>query len=189
LEPLKPRKLAYMLQKIDLADRSSSSNEYYPDPIIKNELDTSSGIFYMSRPLERAISVNGFLTAMLSASINKKDMDIGMTFYEVTSSGKYFQLSYVLQRASYAADMARRKLLEPGVKVQLPVERSRMVSKMLEKGSRLLVVLNIDKNPFAQVNYGTGKEVSSETISDAGEPLLVKWFNESYIQVPVSFEH
>ena len=35
------------------------------------------------------------------------------------------------------------------------------------------------------INYGSGKPVSEETIKDAGEPLQIKWHNESYIKIPV----
>jgi putative CocE/NonD family hydrolase len=188
LQSLKPKKPAYVSQLVDLDDRNSSQNEYYPSPIIKNELDTTSGLFFLSQPFDKPIAVNGFLTAVLKASINKKDMDVGMTFYEVTPTGEYFQLSYVLQRASYAWDMTARRLLVPHEVTQIPLQRSRLVSKRFAKGSRLLVVLNIDKNSFAQVNYGTGKDVSVETIADAGEPLHVKWFTDSFVRIPVSFE-
>jgi putative CocE/NonD family hydrolase len=185
----KPLQLDFASQLVDLGDRSSSSNEYYPDPIIKKELDTTSGLYFFSPPFDREISVNGFLTAVLKAQINKKDMDIGVTFYELMPTGEYFQLGYILQRASYAKDMTKRELLVPGQVTEIPLERSRMVSKRLAIGSRLLVVLNIDKNAFAQVNYGTGKDVSIETIADAGDPLMIKWYNDSFVRIPVSFEH
>ncbi len=188
LEGKQPATAGFITQQVDLADRNSSSFEYYPDPIIKTELDTASGLFFYSAPFDKQVSVNGFLTAVLKASINKKDMDIGMTFYEVLASGEYFQLGYVLQRASYAEDMTRRKLLVPGKLTEIPLARARLVSKLLAKGSRLLVVLNIDKNSFAQVNYGSGKDVSRETIADAVEPLEIKWFNSSFVRIPVSFE-
>jgi hypothetical protein len=35
------------------------------------------------------------------------------------------------------------------------------------------------------VNYGSGKDVSDETIKDAQEPLEIKWFNDSYVKIPV----
>jgi uncharacterized protein len=35
------------------------------------------------------------------------------------------------------------------------------------------------------VNYGTGKDVSDETIADAREPIRIQWFGESFIDVPV----
>jgi hypothetical protein len=106
--------------------------------------------------------------------------------YELTEKGEYFQLSYFLGRASYAQDMARRKLLTPGKLETIPFQRSRVFSKQLEKGSRLLVVLNIDKNPFAQINYGTGKDVSVETIRDAGVPLKIMWSTDSFIDIGIS---
>lgn len=44
----------------------------------------------------------------------------------------------------------------------------------MEKGNRLLVMLNVNKNNFAEVNYGTGKDVATEDIHDAGEPLKIQ---------------
>ena len=56
-----------------------------------------------------------------------------------------------------------------------------MTSKRIEKGSRLVLVLNANKHPFEQLNYGTGRDVSTESLKDASEPLILKWFNNSYI--------
>jgi hypothetical protein len=36
-----------------------------------------------------------------------------------------------------------------------------------------------------EINYGTGKDVSGETVADAKEPLQIKWFDDSYIDLPV----
>ncbi|MDQ8748593.1 hypothetical protein [Elizabethkingia miricola] len=55
----------------------------------------------------------------------------------------------------------------------------------LDKESRLVVAVNVNKNPFSQLNYGTGKDVSTETLKDAGEPLLIKWYTDSYVKIPV----
>ena len=59
------------------------------------------------------------------------------------------------------------------------------MSKKLSKGSRLLVYINVNKNPFSELNYGTGKEVSKETIHDPNEPLEVKWYNDSFVEIPI----
>jgi hypothetical protein len=106
--------------------------------------------------------------------------------YEVTPGGQYFELSYFLGCASYAKDPTRRQLLQPGKEEEVPFTETRLVSRQLSKGSRLLVMLDVDKNPFAEINYGTGKDVSRETIADAGEPLQIRWQNDSYICVPVA---
>lgn len=186
LSEKRPDKQDFISQTVDLADRSTFNNDYYPYPIIKTAIDTTNGLFFISQPFEKVVTVSGMLTGKLKAIINKKDMDIGVVLYEVMPDGKYFELSYFLGRASYAEDMSHRKLLTPGKLESIPFTRSRLFSKQLSKGSRLLVVLNIDKNPFAQINYGTGKDVSKETIRDAGVPLQIRWSTDSFIQLAIT---
>ena len=43
----------------------------------------------------------------------------------------------------------------------------------------------VPKNSAYQINYGTGNEVSDESIADAKEPLKVKWRNDSFIKIPI----
>ncbi|HTM97760.1 MAG TPA: CocE/NonD family hydrolase [Pedobacter sp.] len=182
----KPVKTALLHQSVDLVDRNFTNNDYYPDPIVRNEVDRTNGLFFMTAPFEKSATVSGSLTGELKAIINKKDMDVGLVLYEVTAKGEYFQLSYYIGRASYAKDMSKRKLLRPEKLESIPFNRSRVFSKHLEKGSRLLLVLNINKNPFSQINYGTGKDVSFETSKDAGIPLKIKWLTGSFIELGVS---
>jgi uncharacterized protein len=59
----------------------------------------------------------------------------------------------------------------------------RMVSRRLSKGSRLLLTLNVNKNPYAQINYGPGKDVSDEDVNDAKPPLQIQWQNSSYVKI------
>src|ERR1044072_6925078 len=112
-------------------------------------------------------------------------MDVGVVLYEVMPDGSYFHLSYFLGRASHAKDMSKRVLLTPGKKTAIPFNRTRMVSRQMQRGSRLLVVLNVNKNSFSQINYGTGKDVSDESITNATTPLEIKWYNDSFIQLPL----
>ncbi|MBS1522496.1 MAG: CocE/NonD family hydrolase [Bacteroidetes bacterium] len=185
LSPMKPLKKGSLKETVDLADRNTSYGDYYPFPIIKDSLNRSNGFFFISKPFDKPVQVNGMFSGELKAIINKKDMDVTVVLYEVTPEGKYFELSYFLGRASYAKDMSKRVLLHSGKIESIPFNRTRMVSRQLSKGSRLLVVLNVDKNPFAQVNYGTGKDVSKETVADAGKPLKIQWCNDSFVSVPV----
>jgi predicted acyl esterase len=116
---------------------------------------------------------------------NKKDFDFNVQLYELKPDGEYFQLSYHWARASYVKDRSRRELLAPGRREQLEFESSLLTSRQSTAGSRLVVVLNIIKRPDAQINYGTGKDVSDETIADAKVPLSIKWFNDSFVVIPV----
>jgi putative CocE/NonD family hydrolase len=181
----KPSKKNYLSQEIDFADRENSNNDYYPEPIIRKEVDTSNGFLFISDPIKEPTIINGAFLGQIKASINKKDMDFGVTLYEVMPNGEYFHLSYFIGRASYAHDITKRKLLKPNTIETIPFSNTHMISKKVSNGSRLLIAINVNKNPFSQLNYGTGKEVSTESINDAKEPLIVKWFNDSFVKIPV----
>jgi uncharacterized protein len=116
-------------------------------------------------------------------SINKKDFDLGVTVMEAMPDGKLFNLAYSLQRASYA-DREKRKLLTPGKEYRMKFSTT-LVARKMQAGSRLLVLVDANKHPFAQVNYGTGKDVSDESIKDAGEPLKIEIRSGSFIEVPL----
>lgn len=47
-----------------------------------------------------------------------------------------------------------------------------------------MAVLSILKQPGEEIDYGSGKPVSNETIADAGAPLQIRWFGDSSIDVP-----
>lgn len=186
LKPEKPEGGKYLHQVIDFADRDKWHNlNYYPNPIILEELNTRRGYFFVSDPIQKSLLVNGSFEGEIIASINKRDMDIGITLFELKPSGEYFHLSYTVFRASYAKDITKRNLLTPNIKETIPFTNTHLVSKRLEKGSRLVVTLDINKNPFSQLNYGTGKDTSEESIADSKELLEIKWYTNSYVKIPI----
>jgi len=179
-----PESKSFMPQTVDFTDREDMNNYFHPSLII-DSLDASNGTVYKSEPFEDEFIINGAFTGELAAVINKLDMDLSMSFYEQLADGRYFFLSRYLGRASYANDNTRRKLLIPGNKETIPLNASHIISKKINKGSRLVVVLNVNKHPFEIINYGSGKQPAFETINDAGEPLEIHWYNDSYIEIPV----
>jgi putative CocE/NonD family hydrolase len=176
---------ASRIQQIDLADRESEHNDYYPWPIIRDTLEDPTGLVFVSEAFEQDMVVSGQFSGQLEIQINKQDVDLGVVLYEMLPDGRLFHLSYYLGRASYAGDMTARRLLEPGVVERVPLEHTRMTGKRMRAGSRLVVVVDVNKNAFAQVNYGTGADVSDETIADAAEPLEIHWLNSSYLDIPL----
>lgn len=184
LSTAKPKKLNFLNQTVDFADRKTQNNYFTPN-IINDSLDVSHGVVFTTEPFTETFSIDGSFTGQINASINKKDMDVSIAFYELMPDGKYFYLTRYLGRASYAKDESKRQLLQPGKKESIPFDDTRMVSKQISKGSRLVIILNVNKHPYEPINYGTGKDVNDETISDAKEPLQVKWYNDSYIKIPV----
>ncbi|MEO8030704.1 MAG: CocE/NonD family hydrolase, partial [Gemmatimonadota bacterium] len=176
---------ASIRQTVDLKDRTTSTDNSIHDPLADTTINTTNGLVFVSDPLTAATTITGSFTGLLRAVINKKDMDLGVQLYELTERGEYFQLSFFLGRASMARDRTRRRLLAPGVLQSIPIGNTRMVSAELPKGSRLVVVVNVNKDSQTPINYGTGKDVSRETIADAGVPLQIRWSGRSYITIPI----
>ncbi|WP_196137137.1 CocE/NonD family hydrolase [Aliikangiella sp. G2MR2-5] len=186
----KSSSLDALIQTIDLADRSKSyNNHYYPYPIVQKKVKIDSGFAFVTDEFTQDMELSGSMSGELKVRINKKDLDVGLVLFEIKENGDFHHLSYFLGRASYAKDMNRRHLLKPGEIESIPFERVRMVSKKISKGSRLMLLLNVNMNSFAQVNYGTSKDVSEESIADAGEPLKVEWLNSSYVDLPLKVYH
>jgi hypothetical protein len=114
------------------------------------------------------------------------DMDITIALYELLPSGDYLRLfdpAYQF-RASYAQDRSHRHLLQAGVRQQLNFRSDRLMSRKFQPGSRLVVVLGINKRADQQINYGTGADVSDESIDDAATALKIRWYASSYIDIP-----
>jgi len=184
LQSKRPPVRQYLSQTVDFKDREAQ-NSYYTPSIVFESLDTGNGLVFMTPPFEKDFAVSGSFYGSLMTTINKKDMDISLALYELMPDGKYFFLTRYIGRASYARDNTRRQLLTPGKKERVSFNNTRLVSRRITKGSRLVVLLNINKHPFEIINYGSGKEVKDETIDDAGVPLLIKWHNDSFIKIPV----
>jgi uncharacterized protein len=181
-----PRTPSFMLQTVNFADRKTvNGDDYYPFPILGAKPDLSRGLVFETAPLARSTEIDGFFTGRLQAIINKRDFDIQAVLYQVLPDGTLMHLSYFMGRASYSDDAATRHLFIPGVERTVTFDRSRLVSRYVQKGSRLLLVLDVVKNSFAELNYGTGGDVSRESIRDAKTPLQVQWSTASYISVPM----
>ena len=121
----------------------------------------------------------------LEFAINKKDVDYSVILYQLTPENKYFHLSYYIGRASYANDREHRELLVPNKKTRLSFNNSKLISKKLEKGSRIVIVVNVNRNNNAQLNYGTGKDVNAESIKDAKTPLEISFTGQSFVSLPI----
>ncbi len=187
LDAILAKKEGYLEQKIDFSDRSNLTwNSSGWSSIIGESITIGQGFSFVSEAVTSDFEFNGSFHGELNVSINKKDFDCTVLLFEQTAEGKFFALTLpYVGRASFVRDVENRLLLTPNVKTKIPFDKVRMTSKKINKGSRIVVVINIIKEPFTEINYGTGKNVSEETIADAKEPLIIKWYNDSYIKIPI----
>lgn len=171
---------------VDFKDRKNMSNtEYYPWPLEKSKINKKDGLIFMSEPLTKDVIINGSFLGDLEFKINKKDVDFSVILYQLTPEGTYFHLSYYIGRASYAKNREKRMLLKQGRMNTVHFENSKLISKKLSKGCSIVVVVNVNKNNNAQINYGTGKDVNTESIKDAKTPLKISFTGNSSISIPI----
>jgi uncharacterized protein len=186
LSTKKPIQSEPIEQIIDLKDRSEMQFVSGEDvSVFQNIVDTTLNIG-SEKLLESTLEISGAFSASLLLNINKRDIDVAIAMYEKTPDGKFFGLSSSVQRASYSKNLSKRNLLTPNKKTRIVLTNSYITSKLIKKGSQLIIVLGSNhKDASWQTNYGTGKDVSTESIKDAGAPLQIKWYNDSYIKIPV----
>lgn len=180
----------YIELNVNLADRKDVDSGWvsYPD-IVSRTAEVRNATAYVSVPLTAPLEIQGAWTAHLDFTINKSDVDLRVTAYELLSTGEYVELfePYVL-RASFAQDRVTPHPLKPGERQKIEFQIQRLTSRRLQAGSRLVLVLGVNKRPDQEINYGSGGEVDGESLADeaAKVPVKIRWWNDSYIETTVS---
>ena len=182
LSPRESIPVGSLRQRVDFADRTTTNTDSYPYLVVGKKPDMSDGLWFVTQPFQSPVVVSGF-DGVIRAIVNKRDVDVGLVLYEMLADGRLFQLSNFIGRASYATDMSKRALLTPGKVAAIPIRYATLFSRRFSKGSRLLLTVNVNRNPFAEINYGTGRDVSTESLADAKVPLDIQWLTSSYIGV------
>lgn len=179
-----PPENASLVKRIDFADRSDA--DWTPSPMsLAPTLDAHGGLVFVGDAIDAPTEISGLFSGALDFVVNKRDMDVTIELYERMADGRHFLLSHHLGRASYAKDRGRRELLQPGNRQRLTFRSERLTSRKLEPGSRIVVVLRVNKQADMQINYGTGGDVAAETVADAGAPMRIEWLGGSYVEIPV----
>ena len=176
-------------QEVNLADRSDSTGNDKNNPTGNKIIDHEENAHYLkfvSEPISEPININGSFITNLVTIINKKDIDIVIDLYEQKPDGQDLMLSENIARCSLIKNRSKRQLLVPGKPETILFDNTFFTSRELNKGSRIILLIGINKNKSYEVNYGTGKEVSTETNKDGIEPLVIQWLtNKSYIKLPI----
>ncbi|HET7240511.1 MAG TPA: CocE/NonD family hydrolase, partial [Gemmatimonadales bacterium] len=171
---------------VDLRDRSDSNRIAPGGGLVDTVIDTFNSLTWISDPLPEATEINGLYHGHLELVANKRDFDFGIAVYELRRDGTYRQLPPFQSRASHVASLSERRLLTPGAREGLDfIANIRLAAHRFEAGSRIVMLLGVLRSPLQQINYGTGKNVSDETIADAGEPLTIRWSTRSWVEFPV----
>jgi uncharacterized protein len=172
-------------QTMDFADRKDVDVQAPGGGVQDKALDSTNGLVFISEPLTENAELSGLFSGHLDFLANKRDFDFQVALYELTASRDYVQLAPYWARASHVKDLTHRHLLAPNRRQSLDFRSMRLMSRQAAAGSRIVAVVSILKEPGREINYGTGKVIADESISDAKVPLRITWFADSYIDIPL----
>jgi len=174
------------VQTVDLADRSDVDREAPGGRIVDTAIDTANRLVFVSDPFKRGGEISGLFSGQLRLRMNKRDADVHIALYELNANGEYFELSRYQTRLSYEGHLQRRTLLRPGREQRFDFLAGRLTSRRLAPGSRVVALVGPGKSVPDEINYGSGRAVSVETLADAGEPLRIRWSGKGYIELPMA---
>jgi putative CocE/NonD family hydrolase len=171
--------------RVNLAYRADIDSNFVGGGVRDTAVNAYEALEFISDPIGQPTELSGLYSGHLEFVTNKRDFDLSIALFELTQKGEYYQLPPFQMRASYARDLGTRHLLAPGERETIDFKAIRLISRRLAPGSRIVAVIGPIKQPGQQINYGTGKDVSDETIADAGSPLEIRWLARSFIELPI----
>jgi predicted acyl esterase len=173
-------------QVVSLADRGDAGAAWFGSEIAGKSVSVRDAVTFVSEPLQKALELQGAWSGQFDLTVNKMDVDLRVAAYELLPSGDYVELfePYVF-RASYARDRVHRHLLRAGERQTVAFKLERLTSRKIQTGSRLVVVVGVNKRPDQEINYGSGQDVSEEALEDDKTPVKIRWFPDSYLEMPV----
>ena len=153
------------------------SDNYLTDQTYANYLK-NNGIIYHSSTFEKETEVSGFfeLDAYIEADV--KDVDIQADIYEVKADGTSVLLTSDAIRARYRDSIEQEKLLIPGEINLFHFSHFTFISRIIEKGSRLRLIIASFNSIYTQKNYCSGGIIAMETAKDA-HTAHIKVYNDS----------
>lgn len=144
-------------------------------------------VTFISEPFAEVTDAAGVPTGALEVTLNRQDVDLTLALHEVRPNGDRIPLfdPPIAFRASYAADRAQRRLLQPGKRTHIELRSERVTSHRISAGSRLMLTLSVVDRGDRQIDYGSGKDVSDETAADGKRPLHLTLHAGSYVDLPL----
>ena len=148
-------------------------------------------LVYHSALFTESVEIAGFFRLLLWLSIDQPDTDVRACVYEVAPDGSAIILTADWIRARYRESFREEKLIDTHAPLNYRLEHFQFVSRRLDAGSRLRLVIGPLNSIHWQKNYNSGGVVADETVHDA-RTVTVKLFSDaehpSTLYVPLGVE-
>ncbi len=146
------------------------------------------GLIYHSPPLEVDTEVTGFMNFKAFISLDVPDTDLRATVYEIRSDGTSIMLGYDHIRARYRNSVGKEELVVPGEVNLYEFDSFQFFSRVLQKGSRLRLLLRPLNSPYYGKNFNSGERLGYETATDARVATITLHHGAEYksrLELPV----
>ena len=144
---------------------------------------------YVSAPFEQDQELSGFFRVEAWISIDQPDTDFAVTVAEVGLNGTVTPLSSDIMRARYRESLRFQKLVATKDPLRYDFNHFTFASRLVRRGSRLMVVLSAANSLEYQRNFNSGGVVADETMASS-RPVTVQLFHDakrrSALYVPVA---
>jgi putative CocE/NonD family hydrolase len=162
---------------IDYRMGSGGPDNYLTDQRLAYAIG-NAGVIYHSDSFENETEVSGFFELKAYIETDVKDVDIMASVYEIKADGSGVLLTTQTMRARYRESLEKEKLLKPGEINLFHFRNFTFISRVIEKGSRLRLIISSPNSMHFQKNYCSGGVVANETAKDA-RTAHVKIYNNS----------
>jgi putative CocE/NonD family hydrolase len=147
-----------------------------------------TGVIYQTSAFENETEVSGFFELKLDIETNVKDIDIRAEIYEVKANGTCAFMTSNTVRARFKDNYEKETLLIPNTINTLNFTNFAFISRSIEKGSSIRIVITSPNNIMIQKNYCSGGVIAKETAKDA-KTAIVKIYSDkkhsSYLKIPI----
>ena len=147
-----------------------------------------TGLIYQTQPFENETEVSGFFELKMFVETDVKDVDIKAEIYEVKADGTCALMTSNTVRARFKDDYEKEKLLIPNTINIFHFNNFSFISRAIEKGSYLRLVINSPNYITTQKNYCSGGVVAKETAKDANTAHIKIYSDKkhlSFLTIPV----
>jgi uncharacterized protein len=172
-----PDRYRYDPRDLSLAKVESESNlDSALDQTVR--LANTAQLVYVSAPFEQDQELSGFFRLEAWISIDQPDTDFVVTVAEIAPNATVTPLSSDIMRARYRESLRVQKLVATKDALRYDFNRFTFASRLVRKGSRLMVVLSAANSLEYQRNFNSGGVVADETM-ESSHPVTVEIFHDA----------
>jgi putative CocE/NonD family hydrolase len=139
--------------------------------------DEGKQLIYHSAPFDSDIEISGCFRLSAWIAIDRPDTDFLVSVYEIDLHGHSVLLTTDCKRARYRESLRSERLIRTKDPLRYDFDDFTFVSRLIEKGSRIRLVIGPVNSIYAEKNYNSGGVVAEESLENASS-VTVRIFHD-----------